>query len=143
MKNNMPKRALSLALAAALLAGACSGCSKKEDDPTPEATEKPKHVEYKLTDAAVTKDETVFINISPSGEVKKVNVTDRLHTDMPQVRVEDKTDLKDIADVKTFIEPVIKGDKLYWDMDSTDLYYNGVSEKEPPMSVSVDRKSVV
>lgn len=137
MKNNMPKRALSLALAAALLAGACSGCSKKEDDPTPEATEKPKHVEYKLTDAAVTKDETVFINISPSGEVKKVNVTDRLHTDMPQVRVEDKTDLKDIADVKTFIEPVIKGDKLYWDMDSTDLYYNGVSEKEPPMSVSV------
>lgn len=137
MKNNMPKKALSLVLAAALLAGACTGCGKKSDDTTPEPTEKPKQAEYKLTDAAVTKEETVFINISPGGEVKKVNVTDRLHTDMPQVRVEDKTDLKNIADVKTFIEPVIKGDKMYWDMDSTDLYYNGVSEKEPPMSVSV------
>lgn len=136
MHNNMFKKALSLVLAAALIVGVCSGCSKKPDD-TPEVTEKPRQAVYKLTDAAVTKDETVFINISPGGEVKKVNVTDRLHTDMPQVRIEDKTDLKNIADVKTFIEPVIKGDKMYWDMESTDLYYNGVSEKEPPMSVSV------
>ncbi len=96
MHNNMFKKALSLVLAAALIVSVCSGCSKKPDD-TPEATEKPRQAVYKLTDAAVTKDETVFINISPGGEVKKVNVTDRLHTDMPQVRIEDKTDLKNIV----------------------------------------------
>ena len=137
MQNKTIKGVLSLLMAAALLLSVCSGCGKRDDESQPEQTERPKQAEYKLTDAAVTKDETVFVNISPSGEVKKVNVTDRLHTDMPQVRAEDKSDLKNIADVKTFIDPIVKGDKLYWDMDSTDLYYNGISEKEPPMSISV------
>ena len=41
MHNNMFKKALSLVLAAALIVGVCSGCSKKPDD-TPEVTEKPR-----------------------------------------------------------------------------------------------------
>lgn len=135
MQNKL-KRALSLAMAAIMLVSVCAACGKTDEE-KPKETEKPKQVEYKLTDNPVTKDETVFVNVSPSGEVKSVSVTDRLHTDMPQVRIEDKTDLKDIKDVKTFVDPVIKGDKLYWDMDSTDLYYNGLSEKEPPIGISV------
>ena len=62
MHNNMFKKALSLVLAAALIVSVCSGCSKKPDD-TPEVTEKPRQAVYKLTDAAVTKDERVFIKI--------------------------------------------------------------------------------
>ena len=131
------KRLIAMLLAVSMLLTLLAGCGKKNDEKpenTPEPTPRP---QYELTDAAVNKEETVYINVSPDGEVKKISVTDRLHTDMPQVRIEDKTDLKNVADVKTFIEPVIKGDKMYWDMDSTDLYYNGVSEKEPPMSISV------
>ena len=54
----------------------------------------------------LTKKKRCIYNVSPDGEVKKVSVTDRLHTDMPQVRIEDKSNLSGIQDVKTFSEPV-------------------------------------
>ena len=65
-----------------MLTSLLSGCGNKDDDneskPTAEPTQR---VEYELdADAAVNKQETVYINISPDGEVKKVSVTDRLHT---------------------------------------------------------------
>lgn len=132
------KRHVCLALCIAMLMPLLSGCGKKNGDapePTPEPTQR---VEYELNaDAAVSKEETVYVNVTPDGEVKKINVTDRLHTDMPQVRIEDVSGLDDIRDVKTFAEPVVDGEKLYWDMDSTDLYYSGTTVKELPMKVSV------
>ena len=131
------ERYIALLLTLSMLLALLSGCGNK-DDSEPENTPEPtKHPEYALTDGAVNKEETVYINVSPDGEVKKLSVTDRLHTDMPQVRVEDKSDLSDIQDVKTFLEPVRESDKLYWDMDSTDLYYSGSSDKTPPMKISV------
>ena len=133
------KRSICLVLSLCMLTSLLSGCGNKDDDNEPEPTAEPtQRVEYELNaDAAVNKEETVYINISPDGEVKKVSVTDRLHTDMPQVRIEDKSDLKGIQDVKTFAQPVSDGDKLYWDMDSTDLYYSGTTENAPPMKISV------
>lgn len=132
------RKVLCLLLAFAMLLTVCTGCGKKDDGKeTVKEEEKHEQTEYKLTDAKVTKDETVYINLSPDGSVKKVSVTDKLHTDMPQVRVEDKSDLKDIRDVKSFVEPVIKKDRMYWDMDSTDLYYNGSTDKQPPMDIKV------
>ncbi len=132
------RKVLCLLLAFAMLLTVCTGCGKKDDGKEP-AQEEKKHeqTEYELTDAKVSKDETVYINLSPDGEVKKVSVTDKLHTDMPQVRVEDKSDLKNISDVKTFVEPVVNKDSLYWDMDSTDLYYNGSTDKNPPLNIKV------
>ncbi len=102
---------------------------------TPEPTQRP---QYELTDAAVNKRRNgVYKRISRRRGEKKVSVTDRLHTDMPQVRIEDKSNLSGIQDVKTFSEPVKDNDKLYWDMDSTDLYYSGSTDNAPPMKISV------
>lgn len=122
-----------------MLLSVCAGCGKGPEEPTPtaEPTDKPVHTEYELTDNAVSKEETVYINLAPDGSVQKVNVSDKLHTSLPQVRVEDKSDLKNISDVKTFIEPVYKNDRMFWDMDSTDLYYSGISEKEPPLGIKI------
>ncbi len=131
------KRYIALLLALSMSLTLLSGCGSKDTGETESTPVPTKHPEYKLTDNAVNKEETVYINISPDGEVKKLSVTDRLHTDMPQVRVEDRSDLSDIKDVKTFLEPVRESDKLYWDMDSTDLYYSGSSDKTPPMKISV------
>ena len=131
------KRLIAMLLAMSMLLTLLAGCGKKNDgkpENTPEPTQRP---QYELTDAAVNKEETVYINVSPDGEVKKVSVTDRLHTDMPQVRIEDKSNLSGIQDVKTFSEPVKDNDKLYWDMDSTDLYYSGSTDNAPPMKISV------
>lgn len=87
--------------------------------------------------APATKTETVYVNLAPDGGVKMVNVTDHLHTELPQVRVEDVSDLRDIQDVKTFLEPVQGVDRIYWDMESTDLFYRGVSDQAPPISFDV------
>ncbi len=124
-------------LAVLMLLALCTGCEKKKSDSESKSEKTKKQNVYELTDAAVTKDETVYINVSPDGTVQKVNVTDKLHTDMPQVRVEDKSNLDNISDVKTFIEPVYEGKRMFWDMDSTDLFYNGTSEQTPPMSIKV------
>ena len=74
------------------------------------------------TAASATKTETVYINLNADGLVEKVNVTDHLHTELPQVRVEDASNLREIQDVKTFLEPVYGVDRIYWDMESTDLF---------------------
>lgn len=87
--------------------------------------------------ASATKTETVYINLSANGIVNKVNVTDHLHTEFPQVRVEDASNLRDIQDVKTFLEPVYGVDRIYWDMESTDLFYQGVSEETPPVVFTI------
>lgn len=131
------KRYTALLLALSMLAAMLSGCESDESEEAQSSPEPTAHTEYELTDNAVSKEETVYINVSPDGEVEKISVTDRLHTDMPQVRVEDKSDLEDIQDVKTFTEPVEQDGKLYWDMDSTDLYYSGTTENTPPMKISV------
>ena len=138
-KTMKTKRPICLALSLAMLLSLLSGCGKKGGNEAPVSTPEPTpRTEYELnSDAAVNKEETVYINVTPDGEVKKVSVTDRLHTDMPQVRIEDKTNLEDIRDVKTFTEPVRDGERLYWDMDSTDLYYSGTSSDLPPMKISV------
>lgn len=87
--------------------------------------------------ATAVKTETVYINLSANGIVNKVNVTDHIHTDMPQVRVEDVSNLRNIQDVKTFLEPVRGVDRIYWDMESTDLFYQGVSEETPPVTFTI------
>ena len=80
----------------------------------------------------------MYVNLNADGSISKVNVSDHLHAAKPQVRIEDKSDLEGISDVKTFTEPVIKDGRLFWDMDSTDLYYNGTTEKEPPITVEIN-----
>ena len=87
--------------------------------------------------APATKTESVYVNLSSDGTVKKVNVTDHLHTDLPQVRVEDVSELRDIHDVKTDLEPTLGVDRIYWNMESTELFYQGVTSEQPPVRFSV------
>ena len=95
-------------------------------------------MEQKDTSSAyATKTETVYVNLASDGSVRKVNVTDHIHTELPQVRVEDVSNLNDIQDVKTFLEPVQGVDRIYWDMESTDLFYQGWTEELPPLTFSV------
>lgn len=62
------KRLIAMLLAMSML---LVGCGKKNDEKpenTPEPTPRP---QYELTDAAVNKEETVYVNVSPDGEVKR------------------------------------------------------------------------
>ena len=90
------------------------------------------------SDCAVEKHETVYVNLAANGAVQQVNVSDHLHTELPQVRIEDASNLVGIKDVKTGETPEVSGGRLFWQMDGTDLYYSGRSDDKPPMNFSLD-----
>ena len=136
MKKHNYSKLICLALALLLLLSACGKTEPASGTPEPTATPVP-HRTYELSDAAVYKEESVYVNLLPDGSVSGVSVTDRIHTDMPQVRIEDTSDLRGIADVKTFCEPVYEDGRMFWDMDGTDLYYSGTTDKAIPINVSI------
>lgn len=131
------KKLLCLLLAVVMILGVCSGCGKKEEKAPGISEEDYKQEKFKLKDVELSKDETVYVNLNSDGSLAKLNVSDHLQIPEPQVRIRDVSDLKDISDIKTFIEPVIEKDSIFWDMSSTDLYYNGTTDKDPPISVEI------
>ena len=145
MSNLTIKKSVSIILLVSLVCTVLGGCqSKKEnfstDDPIlNQEMNGTKYVQTEYTTIAdkVKKDETVYINMSPDGNIYNVSVTDWLHTDTPQVRVEDISNLRNIQNVKTLTEPIVKDGFLFWDMDTTDLYYNGTSDKKVPVTFSI------
>lgn len=89
------------------------------------------------TPASVKKTEVVYVTMDGNGSFQKAVVSDWLHTDRPNVRVEDISTLTNIENVKSEILPVFEEGKVVWNMDSTDLYYSGESDQQPPVSVSI------
>ena len=68
--------------------------------------------------------------------LKKI-VTDWLHTEQAGVQVADQSDLDGIQNIKSDVKPVQKGNQIAWNMDSTDLYYKGESQKDLPVDISI------
>ena len=137
-------RIISLLTALSLIMLCMSGCGKKaltDNQIILDKLDEKKFVqtEYETVaeNTAVRKQETVYVNIAPDGTVNKVSVTDWLHTNTPQVRVVDVSNLTDIKNVKTLTAPIVQEPYLVWDMDTTDLYYSGISDKEPPVSFDI------
>lgn len=143
MRKNKLIKALCGLLAVILVIPAAAGCQKKETKTDNailnEELGSEKYVQQAYTEQAknVKKDETVYINAKADGTVYKVNVTDWLHTDTPQVRVTDVSNLTDIKNVKSLTTPIQENGNLYWDMDTTDLYYSGVTDQQPPVKFTI------
>ena len=129
----------ALLLTASLLF-AMSGCTGSGGDTAATTeTQSTTAVQPVYTDAPanVEKTETVYVHINNDGSVKDTVVTDWLHTDAACVRVEDVSPLTDIKNVKGTVLPVFENDKLVWNMDSTDLYYTGTTDKAPIVSFDI------
>lgn len=138
MRNDHTRRWIAGAAAGVLLI--CCGCSRGDSGESISAQQAADQAEapvYELTQERITKDETVYTNLAPDGSVEKIIVTDHLHSAMPEVRVQDRTSLQDVQDTRTDLKPVMDQDALFWDMSSTDLYYSGETEIEPPIGITV------
>ena len=137
MLKSIGKRVLALALMAAM-ALVCLSPAAVTVESRQVYVREARVVESTVTsDSPVTKSETVYVNLAADGAVQQVNVSDHLHTDQPQSRVEDASNLMDITDVKTGEKPERRDGRLYWTMDSTDLYYSGKSNDTPPMQFTI------
>ncbi len=142
MFNSKAKKAISVGLTVSLIALSFAGCGKQKttgneilDDA--QGTQTYTQQTYTALAENVKKQETVYINLNTDGTVEKINVTDWLHTDTPQTVIEDVSSLENITNIKTLTPADIRDDKLYWDMDTTDLYYSGTTDKASPINISI------
>jgi len=85
----------------------------------------------------VTKDETVYAILDPSGAVKSIIVSDWLHADRPGIEIRDRSNLTAIENIKGYEVPSRVSDSLVWKLDGSDIYYRGKSTKPLPISVSI------
>ena len=129
-------------LCASMLAS-FSACSKKNDGNTDEPTTSPSqsdttNVSYDTAATSYKKNETVYVNMASDGQVTSKIVTDWLHTDKAQTYIDDMSDLSDIKNVKSNVEPVKNKDGSYrWNMETTDLYYRGSTKKDLPVNFNI------
>lgn len=85
----------------------------------------------------VTKDESVYLILNPDGSVKEQTVSSWLHADKGLKNVTDKSDLKDIKNIKSDVAPSQNGQNVTWDTDDHDVYYNGTSGNTPPVTAKI------
>lgn len=85
----------------------------------------------------VTKEETVYVTTDAEGRKKEVIVSNQLKNAGEEKSLEDHTELKDIKNVKGEETFQKKENTLVWDTDNTDIYYQGTTEKELPVSVKM------
>lgn len=90
------------------------------------------------TEGALTKDETVYAMMNQDGSVRSVTVSEWLHSDEGLSAVHDISELSDIKNTKTDLQPVIDGNDLTWDTEEHDVYYTGTSDKTLPVELSID-----
>lgn len=83
------------------------------------------------------KDETVYMIADADGTVNKTIVSDWLKNKDNADTLEDASDLKDIKNVKgdeTFKQD---GDKVTWDAQGNDIFYQGTTNKEAPITQKI------
>ncbi len=112
---------------------------KEAQDETVEETEKTLEralsVEEENEDAG--KEETVYVVASPDGTSQSVIVSEWLKNKDGSTTIEDASDLKDIQNVKgeeTFTQ---SGDKITWQAEGKDIYYQGTTNKALPVTEKV------
>jgi putative membrane protein len=94
------------------------------------------------TDSGTTaKDETVYVLTGADGSVQKIIVSDWLKNALSASSLSDVSSLTDIWNVKgdeTFTTG--SGDSTVWDAEGNDIYYQGTSNQELPVTLSVSYK---
>ena len=94
----------------------------------------------KTASGKAEKEETVYIFTNAKGEKQNIIVSNHLKNTENAATLEDKTTLSNIENVKgneTFKQD---GEKLDWQSNGQDIYYQGDTDKTPPVTVKVSYK---
>lgn len=85
----------------------------------------------------VTKTESVYTVLNSDGTVSSVTVSDQLHSDKGFKNYKDKSDLKDVENLKSADEVKKEGNDLVWNQTGEDIFYQGTTTKELPLDVKI------
>ncbi len=94
-------------------------------------------VSFKASDKEIGKDESVYLLSDANGSVYKTIVSDHLANADGAATIEDQSNLSDIKNVKGDEEFKQDGEKLTWQADGSDIYYQGTTDEEAPVSQKV------
>lgn len=86
----------------------------------------------------IKKDETVYTILKKDGTVEKNIVSEWLSGDGSLDKINDKSILKDIKNVKGDEKPTINGESVTWDTTKEDLYYQGKTDKQLPITADIE-----
>lgn len=125
---------LALSLTASL--AACKGNTATDETTTEEPSTAEQHT-YDGLATNVSKAETVYVNLDANGNRVSTVVSDKLHSDLSQVKLMDKSDLSNIVNVKGTELPIVNGTDIEWNIETNDLFYRGYSEKELPIQIGI------
>ncbi|MDD6037319.1 MAG: hypothetical protein PUD20_00750, partial [bacterium] len=84
-----------------------------------------------------TKDETVYIIADAKGNSGKVIVEEWLKNPKKEDTLEDVSELKDITNIKGYETFTQNGEKLTWQANGNDIYYEGTTDKQVPITEKV------
>ena len=87
-----------------------------------------------VSEKEIGKEETVYVIADNTGKEQKIIVSDHLINNDDKDTLEDASTLKDIENVKgdeTFTQ---SGNKVTWQADGNDIFYQGTSESELPVT---------
>ena len=128
-------KTLAVSVCAALAAGGAYALAPDKQADTEKVTEETT-VAAASEDTGAVKDETVYVLAGADGSVQKIIVSDWLKNTLGAQQLSDSTTLSDIENVK--------GDESFasgsWDAQGKDIYYQGNSDQELPVSMKVTYK---
>lgn len=135
IKNALLKT-LAVSVCAALAAGGAYALAPEKQEDTEKVTKETTSVAAASEDTVAVKDETVYVLAGADGSVQKIIVSDWLKNTIGAQQISDSTTLTDVENVK--------GDESYaagsWEAQGNDIYYQGNSNKELPVSMAVTYK---
>ena len=83
------------------------------------------------------KDESVYVNADASGKVETITVSDWIQNPNGDKTFKDLSDLKEIKNIKGNEKFTQKGDSVSWKANGKDIYYQGETKKQLPVTVKV------
>lgn len=83
------------------------------------------------------KQETVYVIAKADGTVNKIIVSNLLKNADKKAQITDKTNLKNIENVKDDRGYTLSGGACVWDAEGSDVYYSGISDLPLPVDLSI------
>ena len=108
-----------------------------EDDSDSAALEKAITDAVGQVSTGAAKEETVYIFTDAYGKQRDITVSNWLKNPDKKNSLEDSTSLQEIENVKGDETFERKGDKIVWKADGNDIYYQGTTSKQPPVSEKI------
>lgn len=110
---------------------------EETDEETEEALDEILNSKVTINEKEIGKEETVYVIADNTGAAEKIIVSDHLMNNDDKKTIEDVSTLSDITNVKgdeTFTQ---EGNRVVWQADGNDIYYQGTGTEEIPVSQKI------